>query len=150
MTVGNNDVLLKQNTEFCFYTKIEDRIFILDSVKGQYYWFNETASQLWGWFEKPISAGQLTRQFLQNADSQNVISNHSIEKWINDALAKNLLCIYENNACNTTEELPSIVRDGYINHINFTSLPPETYSLEACSIHGVSNEFQTDNFETGS
>ncbi|MDP1574852.1 MAG: PqqD family protein [Coxiellaceae bacterium] len=145
----NNDVLLKQNNELFFYTMIEDKIFILDSENGQYYWFNETASQLWCWLEKPISAAQLTQKLLKNANSQAVISNHSIESWINDALAKNLICIYQDNDCNITEGLLSAtVKDGDIKHINFT--PPKTYSLEANSIHGASNEFQTDNFETGS
>lgn len=149
MTVKKNDVLLKRNNELCFYTMIEDRIFVLDSENGQYYWFNETASQLWTWLEKPISAAQLTQRLLQNANSQTVISNHSIEDWINDALAKNLLCIHEDNVCNTTEGLlPTTVRDGYIQHINVT--PPKTYSLEPSSIHGGPSEFQTDNFETGS
>lgn len=145
----NTDVLLKQNDERCFYTRIEDRIFVLEREKGQYYWFNETASQLWSWLEKPISVVQLTQQLLQHTHSQTVMSHHSIERWIEDALAKNLLCVFEDNHCNTTDGvlLDSSI-DGYIKHGRFT--PPKTHTLEVANIHGASNEFQTDNFETGS
>jgi hypothetical protein len=143
----NSDVVLKQNNGLCFYTVIDDRVFVLDSENGQYFWFNETASQLWCWLEKPMSSAQLTQQLLKNANPQTVISNHNIEDWINDALAKNLLCIYEDDDCNTTEGLLPATVEG-IKHINFT--PPKTYSLEARNIHGASDEFQTDNFETGS
>lgn len=145
----NRDVLLKQNNGFCFYTVIDDQVFVLDSESGQYFWFNETASQLWCWLEKPMTAVQLTQQLLKKANPQTVISNHHIDDWINDALAKNLLCLYEDDDCNTMAGLlPATVEDIYIKHINVT--PPQTYALDARNIHGASNEFQTDNFETGS
>lgn len=145
----NSFVLLKQNDRFCFYTTIEDRVFVLDSENGQYYWFNETASQLWRWLERPISSAQLAQQILRNANLQSVISRHNIDDWISDALEKNLLCIYEDDDYDATEGfLSPTVEDLNVTHINFT--PPKTYSLEASSIHGASNEFQTDNFETGS
>ena len=145
----NSDVLLKQKNELCLHTVIDDWVFVLNCKNDQYYWFNETASQLWSWLEKPMSSAQITQQLLKNVNPPTVISNHNIEGWINDALAKNLICIYEDDDCNTTDGLlPASVEDMYIKHINFT--PPKTYSLEARNIHGSSNEFHTDNFETGS
>lgn len=148
MTVKNKDILLKQNNEF-FYTTIEDQVFVLDSEKGQYYWFNETASQLWFWLEKPISVDHLTQQLLQNIHSETEISPNNIESWVNDALAKNLLCIYEDKDCHIMDGLLSAtIKDGYAKHLDFT--PPKTYSLDARNIHGTSSQFHTDNFETGS
>lgn len=42
----NSVVFLKQNNGLCFYTAIDEWVFVLDSENGQCYWFNETASQL--------------------------------------------------------------------------------------------------------
>jgi len=145
---------LKRNNEDIIHTQLADEILALHIKTGKVYQWNEAALNVWDLLVTPQSAHSLM-QLLYPTVAALPETEQALLAWLNEAADKDFLYHLppsfepiESPAYSpqTTTSLP--LMDGK----NAGMLPCfiTSFSLSSSMIQGSSDNFQTDNFQTGS
>lgn len=81
---------IKQNPE-AIYTKLEDKIIILEAEKGELLTLNQTASFIWEKSKRAIEVKKLVEKLCQEFAVERKVATRDIQELVKNLLKKGLL-----------------------------------------------------------
>lgn len=147
---------LQRNENEVFETEFDGRLFVLQSEKWQMHHLNEVATEIWRLLDTPQSTNSLVNKLYCTETSLLPPSfADALLKWLQKAVDNGLLCLSSNNIDLSQKYLDtntSSVEFSEMSNISDFKIPLfiESCNLSPQLIQGNGEDFQTDNFQTGS